>query len=249
MEILIPAYNYPAPGSTFWDRLIQASSKVRITAIVNPGSGPGTAQDANYVAVIDRLTKANIRVIGYVSTSWANRSMSEVKLDIDRWLNLYPAIQGLFFDEMTADSAASHIQFYAELRRYVNQRSQRPMYLVGNPGCCTTEDYCNVVDQIVLFEQHEGFQTFTAPHWISRIPNGFCVLRYASDEKDMYRTVQQSAKAGATSIYVTDRGAHGSNPWDELPSYWEKLLQAVQQPAPAQAQMVRRKKKKKCSIQ
>jgi len=247
MEILIPAYNYPSPGGQFWERLIQSAQFVRITAIVNPGSGPGTTQDANYQTMITRLVQHNIRTIGYVSTSWANRSMHDVKIDIDRWLALYPAIQGFFFDELTADSSAEHLQYYAELREYVRQRGEK-LYIVGNPGCCTTEHYCNLVDQIVLFEQHEGFQSFSVPHWASKLTGGFGILRYAcADKREMFNTVRAAANSGAKSIYVTDRGAHGSNPWAELPTYWDDFVQAIREPA----RMVRtmKAKKRKCIVQ
>src|SRR6266511_2045748 len=53
VRLLVPAYFYPAgPGLKEWERLIAASARVPIVAVVNPASGPGKEADANYVKVL-----------------------------------------------------------------------------------------------------------------------------------------------------------------------------------------------------
>ncbi|MDF6480663.1 spherulation-specific family 4 protein, partial [Escherichia coli] len=49
--LLVPSYIYPAgTGATQWSALATAATSVPTTVILNPNSGPGTTQDANYVA-------------------------------------------------------------------------------------------------------------------------------------------------------------------------------------------------------
>ena len=44
MGLLVPAYFYPP---TYWDGLNFVAARVPLVVIMNPGSGPGTSQDAN----------------------------------------------------------------------------------------------------------------------------------------------------------------------------------------------------------
>src|SRR4029077_1315152 len=97
--ILVSMYIYPANIETndAYKKLIQLKLKhqtVPFWVIVNPGSGPGKRVDANYTKAIDRLLGAGCVVIGYASTSYANRPAADVQADIDLWLKLYPRVQG-----------------------------------------------------------------------------------------------------------------------------------------------------------
>ena len=80
---LVPAYFYPSgTGIDCWNRLARDAGSVNIEVILNPASGPGTTQDPNYVAVVDKLRTAGGRVFGYVATGYGNRDMSLVNNDI-----------------------------------------------------------------------------------------------------------------------------------------------------------------------
>jgi hypothetical protein len=101
---LVPAYFYPVAGSP-WDDLVDAAGTIPVTAILNPASGPGGAQDSNYVAVVDALRAAGGAVVGYVHSSWGSRPMAEVTAEIDRYADWYD-IDGIFVDEMSTSAAA-----------------------------------------------------------------------------------------------------------------------------------------------
>ena len=104
--LLVPSYIYPSgTGATQWGALATAATSVPTTVILNPNSGPGTTQDANYVAAVAKVHAAGGKVIGYVSSSYANRSLSAVVQDINTYQALYQ-VDGFFIDEMTADSTA-----------------------------------------------------------------------------------------------------------------------------------------------
>ena len=95
-----PAYFYPSgAGLDCWNRLASDAGSIKIEAILNPASGPGTAQDPNYVAVVNQLRAAGGSVFGYVSTRYGDRDMTAVIKDIDKYLLCYN-INGVFVDEM-----------------------------------------------------------------------------------------------------------------------------------------------------
>jgi len=48
VQLLVPAYFYPAgPGLQAWQHLMEAASKIKIVAKVNPSSGPGDQRNAD----------------------------------------------------------------------------------------------------------------------------------------------------------------------------------------------------------
>lgn len=57
LEIVVPAYFYPSPNSP-WEPMTAAADDVPITAIMNPGNGPGAFRDNNYVNAVDAFRAA-----------------------------------------------------------------------------------------------------------------------------------------------------------------------------------------------
>src|SRR6476469_4810856 len=64
MDALVPAYFYPAGAGDDWSRMTTAAKQISLTAIMNPGNGPGTVADTNYVSAVNSLRGAGGRVIG-----------------------------------------------------------------------------------------------------------------------------------------------------------------------------------------
>jgi hypothetical protein len=44
-----------------------------------------------------------ITLVGYVYTSYGQRPLQQVKSEIDRWIDFYPGLQGIFLDEQASD--------------------------------------------------------------------------------------------------------------------------------------------------
>jgi len=47
MGIMVPAYFYPS-GNSYWTAMSNTATLVPLIVILNPDSGPGTTQDANF---------------------------------------------------------------------------------------------------------------------------------------------------------------------------------------------------------
>jgi serine/threonine protein kinase len=229
LKLLVPAYFYPAgEGLAQWDRLLDSPSSSRIIAIVNPNSGPGMVANPDYVKVVDRAKQNGVTVIGYVSTNYAGRALKEVKEDVDRWVQFYPGIQGVFFDEQAGD--AKKVTYYAALYDYV--RVDKGLSLVvSNPGTVCAEEYLArpTSDIVCLVEVTKDFDDFKRPSWTNRYAvdrfGGFlCKIPTGEQMKKMLLEMKDK-RIG--HCFITD--AEEPNPWNRLPQYWNDEVDAFTQ--------------------
>jgi hypothetical protein len=229
LRLLVPAYFYPAgDGLKDWDRLIASARQVPILAIVNPASGPGEKADPTYTKLLNRAKGApGLTLLGYVSTRYAKRSAAEVRADIDRWLRLYPQVQGLFLDEQA--SSADQADYYAALYAYARGRKLR--LVVTNPGTTCAEAYLArpATDVGCLFEGGSSLADVRLPGWAARYgPRRVAALAYAvKSAGQMRKGIAAAAERGVGVVYVTD--GTGANPWSRLPAYWDEEVAAVKQ--------------------
>ena len=220
LTAIVPAYFYPSPGSA-WDDLNAAATRIPVTAIMNPGSGPGSVQDSNYVNAVNSFRTAGGKVIAYVYTQYGSRSSALVKNDIDKYVNWYN-IDGIFFDEMSNSSSASILNYYEDLYTYV--KAIDPTWeVMGNPGTTTVESYLSrpVADSLLVFEEvGSNYPGYTPSAWnYNYDPSqiGHLVHSTAS-EADMLNYLDLAVSRNAGQVYITNDVM--SNPWDTLPSYW-----------------------------
>ena len=134
--IYIPYYKYPdwSAGSDFLNdfnglmNILDRNKDVPVLTIINPNSGPGTYYDANYGRFIKRLNNHNITIVGYLATTFGNKTVANVKIELLRWFEFYPQIKGIFFDEVptfTSSNKDTHIAYFNELYRMVKSESRR----------------------------------------------------------------------------------------------------------------------------
>jgi hypothetical protein len=227
MRLWVPAYYYPfGPGLVQWNHLIASAKKVPIVAIVNPASGPGDHVDTNFAAVLPRARRAGITLVGYVSTQYGRKPLAQVENEIDTFLKFYPDLQGFHFDEQA--SAASAVDYYAELYAFVQQRIKGGLVL-SNPGTNCDSAYAArpTADVIAVFENEQGFDKLVPSAWMSRFPaSRFCAQAHnVATEADMKKAVRRAAELKIGYIFVTDD--KNPNPYDRLPSYWDAEVEAI----------------------
>jgi len=241
--IAVPAYFRPGAD---WDRMSQAHPALGL-AVLNSCSGPGAAPEREYVDAVARCQRAGVRVIGYVHTAFADsvaRPPERAIAEIDAYYAWY-GVDGIFFDETSSDAA--HVPYYAELTAFARQRPGALTVL--NPGCVPAEQYMQVADIIVTFENTYAAYTHAFPRlpgWMGRYaPRRFWHLVYAApDAQAMEHAVALSRRRRAGWLYVTPcapgvsvDGGHSDHPWCRLPSepYWSAELTAVAPPVTARA--------------
>ncbi|HVA50237.1 MAG TPA: spherulation-specific family 4 protein [Pirellulales bacterium] len=229
IKLFVPTYFYPAgEGLKEWERLISAAQTVPIVAIANPASGPGDQDDPNHANIIGRATQAGVTVIGYVSTQYTKKPREQVKAEVDRWTQLYPAIQGIFFDEQSSDAA--QVDYYRELFDYARKKIKNG-FVASNPGVACDVAYLTVArpDLICVFEHHQGFEEFNPPTgWGDDARRHAAVVPYqTADAAQMRDRLRRTAQLHLGYFYATDDG--GANPWDRLPTYWDDEVAAVRE--------------------
>lgn len=239
LQVLVPAYFYPLPGSP-WEQLArsaQSQPSVGITAIVNPSNGPGTKADAQFAQALASFTQAGGRVIGYVPTRYGNGkySLADVQLFIDRYLDFYgrERISGFFLDEMAATS--QQLPFYRDIYRYIKGLDSR-LQVVGNPGTLPLADYAAVADTLVTFEGQAGaysrFDPAPSHGWVYQYGSGkqAMLVHDAADCPTMQAALGMatSARGNTGWVYATDGhydyATNSGDPWMKLPAYWEQML-------------------------
>jgi hypothetical protein len=227
LEIVVPAYFYPSGGSD-WNDLNDAADKVPITAIMNPGSGPGSSVDSNYVSAVNTFRAAGGRVIGYVHTSYTSRPLSLVLSDVDKY-DMWYNIDGIFIDEMSNTGPAERLDYYRDVYNYV--KGIDPNWeVMGNPGTTTLEQYLTwpTADRLMVFENvGSAYPAYVPSSWNFNYDRStFVHLVHAeSSSENMLADVQLAIQRNAGGIYVTDDVL--PNPWDRVPNYWTALVNAV----------------------
>ena len=223
MGILVPAYFYPP---TYWDGLNFAASRVPLAVIMNPGNGPGTAQDANYVAAVNSLRAAGGRVLGYVYSSYATRDTNAIQADITTFFNLYP-LDGIFVDEMANDAVTSHYTYYAGLYQFIQTKGTN-LFVMGNPGTTTQEPYLAAMGALMTFENASGYPGYVPDAWVTNhLARQFCHVIYGvTNVATMTNYLNLAASRNAGWVFVTD-DTNAANPYERLPVYWTNEVNSI----------------------
>jgi hypothetical protein len=237
LKIIVPAYFYPGgAGARDWQRLNAAAQKVPLWVIINPASGPGRQTDPVSRAAYKALRAAHGKTLAYVDTSYAKRPLDRVLKDIDQWLVLYPGqADGFFIDQITYDDNPAHLDYLARVYRYIKDKS-RKFVVMGNPGTNTREAYLKrpVCDAIMTFENFAAeYPRYQPDAWAARYrPDRFAHILHSAppSEEALRQALKTMQERRAGWVFITDAvytKAH-PNPYNRLPTYWEKEVEAVQ---------------------
>ncbi|KAL4782043.1 Spherulation-specific family 4 [Aspergillus varians] len=242
-KVFVPLYVYPAPGA--WDPLvnvISAHPDVNFTVVVNPGSGPGPnpLPDGNYTQEIPRLTAHdNVRVLGYVATTYAKRNISLVRNDIETYAawpavsaNPKLAVRGIFFDETPQQYHDDDLAYLEELNAIVrNTLGLRPdNFVFHNPGAVPDPRYLSTADSTVVFEAtYDLFQERDGARLFEEIPESdrskLCAVIHSlpdsvkgSELRGFVRQVRRIADEVFITHLSTDYYASFGSKWDDFVS-------------------------------
>ncbi len=261
IDIVVPAYFYPSLGGSAWDQLtVAAQSGVRITAIVNPGSGPGTSQNADYVRAITAFRAAGGVVLGYVPSGYlgsqveptstcqpsgggATYAVADVVSCAARY-NAFYAVDGIFVDEFgapaTGATAAQVQAFYTQI--YDGLKGVNAAWsIVGNPGqaadaALLRSGAVGGADRLVTFEnQLSAFAGAPQNPALAAVANQSLIniIYGVTDAGLLESLIAQLAARNVGGLFLTDDGL--PNPYDTLPAYFTAEIAAVQRFNAAQA--------------
>lgn len=239
LELLVPAYFSSTGTDSPWTTLLAGGNSypnVKITAIANPNSGVLTATttaNTDLVTAITNFKSANRKVIGYVSTLYGNgaRSEADVKTTIDKYIELYPGLEGFFIDEMA--SGSNRLAHYETIYSYIKSKNAA-FVVIGNPGIFPDPAYASAADALVTFEGTAAGYLALDPQqssntWVySKANTAQAMLAHSADTcTAMQDTIKYANQARLNTglVFATDQTT--SHSADKLPSYWTKLLGTV----------------------
>lgn len=213
--ILIPYYIYPT--ATELDKLLapfKSITNVPLIVILNPNSGVGSSKDLTYVNAVITIKNANAQPVGYISTRYANRPISEVEAEIDKYISWYN-VSGIFFDE-----EGSNANYYTQLTTYAKQKGIK--ITIANPGTFVPPQTFSVAADITVIGEDSKYPDITSiSPWSSYPKSKSAILVYNQASLTLLTTYAKIVGW----IYITNDNL--PNPWDTIPTYWTTLVQTL----------------------
>lgn len=228
LKILIPLYSYPNwwdSKNYVWNRLIQLKKRypdAEITAIINPNNGHFQETNSDFEHGIKDLHDAKIKMVGYVYTSYAERSRDEVEKDIKAWQKYYQnlGIEGIFFDEVSTNR--NDLEYYTNLSNIARSKGFETVIL--NPGITTDQSYIESgIANIVITYENPHDELLSNPPSKYNTPSAnteLSLLIYEMENDGVDDLTNFARKHKFSYIYYTEDGADG-NPWDTVSEYLE----------------------------
>ncbi|KUM65669.1 hypothetical protein ACN42_g1426 [Penicillium freii] len=240
-KVFVPLYVYPA--SEAWaplENVISTHPDVNFTVVINPGNGPGpdSLPDGNYTREIPKLTAyANVRLLGYVYTSYGKRNVSAVRKDIQTYAdwptnssNPNLAVRGIFFDETPQQYEAQTLTYLQGLTEFVKDLEDLgpDQFVVHNPGAVPDSRYLATADSTVVFEaayatfqERQGAKLFTNIADSNRTQ--LCAIVHSvpnAVEGKALRSLVKQVRQVADEVYIThlstDYYASFGDKWTEF---------------------------------
>ena len=152
--------------------------------------------------------------------------MASVENQINEYRSWYH-VNGIFLDQMSADSSTAHLQSYETIYQYAHGL-QANFTVFGNPGTIPeTSSYASlpIADVLVNFEDdNTNYSTFTPPAWQASYPaSRFANIVYSVPTVAAMQTdVTFAAHHDTGWLYLTD----GDDSYGALPSYLSQFESA-----------------------
>lgn len=206
----------------------------------NPDSGPGSVAYSGYTTQLAKNKAAGKQTYGYLGTGYfcapstasdptagspyADRCpLATIKAGIDKWLALYPGIDGIFFDEADSGKYAGSKDTKAkweEILAYAKSKGLKAIINFGNDGF---DDSLAGLDAIILnFEGDAAkYLATTFTHTGSKY---FHIVYGVADSQ--IQAVADKANANAGYVHITNF-AQQSGAYSQLPTSWTAITNAI----------------------
>lgn len=219
-------------------RVSEAARKINIVAVINVGNV--SKPDSNIIKDLTKLKNSfkvyrGSFILGYVSTDFGNRPISEVKsdiLDYSKWPQAYRP-NGVFFDEQS--KSVKDLGYYKVIYDYAKSKfDQRSSLVVTSPKSNLPNEYfCECVrssDSAVVFENSYSKWRKRKFHQSMKARNRseHSALVYACPQERMQVVIREAVASNIEYVYVTDEVKTARNGfWSKLPTYFDEEVDFI----------------------
>lgn len=218
MGLIVPAFYdpYQKNANDSWERMIRNPQGISwIIANDSNGRMADRHADPAYPSAIARARAAGIKIMYYVETHRASKSLADVKADMDGWRRCYGAPDGWFFDQ--ASTHASDISYYQSLYTYGGGGAGGKTIMI-NPGDTPDQAYMTgsgIFDIIGVAEDTAyEVRNWPWPSWQNTYSRSrMAVFTYRSRNVTSDFNYIQSKNIGW--VYIGDDSV-----FDRLPTFW-----------------------------
>lgn len=220
----VPLYVHPATDAPDWATVALPDSPIH-WVILNQDSGPGATEDEVLYDAARAVQDSGTRVLGYIPLDYGDRDDFFNNADAETYVTR--GITSAFLDECPADAA--HVQSTA--LTILRQRQKGMEYVVINPGQVTDRRYCDIADQVVVFEGDlETYRDAEFPAWTREYPpERFAhLLHGVSTAEEAEEVVALARRRGCHTVFVHSTNFIPlTNTWDGLPDYWQSFTKTL----------------------
>jgi hypothetical protein len=219
----VPAYFY---ASTVWAQAIDTRPAPSVI-LLNVDSGPGTGPLSHFQTLVSQAQGAGITVLGYVSTSYGQSSVSSVETQVQEYKSWY-GVNGIFLD--LTQGTAGEFSYYQTLANFIRSTIANGVVWL-NPGDYPAPEFMSIANVVMVFEgSYSSYLSDQVPSWASQYsPSQFAHVIYDTPGSDLASAVSLSRQRRAGHLFVTDLNVPG-NPYGALPSYWSQEVGAITAP-------------------
>jgi hypothetical protein len=213
-------------ASSAWEQAI-ATRPVPHAMFLNIDSGPGTAPDPHFQALVRQAQAAGIAVLGYSSTDYGQRPIASVEADVRQYKAWY-GVNGIFLDVIQGTPA--ELAYYRTVTSYI--RATVPNAVIWmNPGAYPDPRFMSLANVVMVFEgSYAQYQSEQVPGWARHYrPDQFANVVYATPPPDLASAVRLSRARRAGFLFVTSLPG-SPDPYDAMPAYWAQEAAAVAGP-------------------
>jgi Spherulation-specific family 4 len=224
----VPAFFY---ASGIWQQAADTKPVPTYMILDISGLGAGTGPEAHFQSIVKKERAAGVTILGYSSTGYGSRPLSEVETDVRHYKAWY-GVTDMFLDEVKG--VTSQLPYYRKLAHYI--RSYTPGTSIWiNPGAYPAPSYMSVSNVVMAFEgSFAQYHNIDVPSWaFGYSSDRFANTIYATSGSQVNSAINMSKTRNAGYVYVTD--GSGGNPYSALPSYWSTEDSIITQGCPNSA--------------
>jgi hypothetical protein len=227
-------YVDPSDSPALWNEMYDAGGGAVGLLVMNPNSGPTSSAEAEYTTAIASAHAAGELVIGYVDSAEAGKAISDVESEVDTYYSQYPAIDGIFIDDIPSDTS-NVSSYYVPLYTYIKGKTSK-VTVVINPGTMVDESFMTATDILLSWEDTyadyvDPSQNPPLPSWVKSYPaSRFWNIIHTTPAGNEANAISIAKSSNVGWIYVTADGPSTAYQSIETGSYWTTELSLVTAP-------------------